>query len=47
MSYILEALRKSEQERRRGEMPEINRFENLASEELYLNPVVLERSNEE
>ncbi|MCG8314479.1 MAG: general secretion pathway protein GspB [Pseudomonadales bacterium] len=33
MSYILEALRKSEQERRRGEMPEINRFENLASED--------------
>lgn len=27
MSYILDALKKSEQERRRGEMPEINRFE--------------------
>lgn len=27
MSYILEALKKSEQERRRGEVPEINRFD--------------------
>ncbi len=33
MSYILEALKKSEQERRRGEVPEINRFEANSGEE--------------
>ena len=32
MSYILEALKKSEQERRRGEVPEINRFDSPAEE---------------
>ena len=35
MSYILEALKKSEQERRRGEVPEINRFDATAPENAY------------
>lgn len=43
MSYILEALKKSEQERRRGEMPEINRFETTVDEDnkkIVIWPVV-------
>lgn len=43
MSYILEALKKSEQERRRGEMPEITRFDNVSegdSKRVPLWPIV-------
>lgn len=45
MSYILDALKKSEQERRRGEMPEITRFEtsenNSKSQRQYLPYVIV------